>query len=147
MDEVPSILYKGIFILLALLEEPQKGLAPCLSAPEWEEQWEKPLVLTEGVFSVESELIPQKTKQKQANKQMKTPKNRGPSHKSPMTDQKDFGETETCHHSFRKFEPKSLWWFQPHQLHSERYLWLPQLLPLRNPACDPPGADLGNSLC
>lgn len=145
MDEVASILYKGIFMLLALLEEPQKGLAPCFSAPEWEEQREKPVVLTEGFFSVESELTPWKTKINEANKQMKPPKKRRPSHKPPVTDQKDFGETEIYNHSFRKFELKSLWWAQPHQLHTERYLWLPQLLPLHNSA--PPGADLGNALC
>lgn len=56
--------------------------------------------------------------------QMKPPKNRGPSHRSPMIDQKDFGETETCQHSLRKFELKTLQWAQPHQLCSERYLWL-----------------------
>lgn len=59
-----------------------------------------------GFFSVESELTPQKTKQMKP--QMKPLKNRGPSRRSPMTSQKDFGETETCHHSFRKFELKSL---------------------------------------
>lgn len=75
-----------------------------------------------GVFSVESELTPQKTTQNQPIKQAKPPKNRGPSHKSPMTDQKDFGGTKTCYHNLRKFELKSLSWAQPHQLHSERYL-------------------------
>lgn len=62
-----------------------------------------------GVFSVESELTPRKqNKTKQMKPQMKPLKSRGPSHRSPMTDQKDFGETATCHHSFRKFELKSL---------------------------------------
>lgn len=56
MDEAVSILYKGIHVLLALLEkENQKGLVPSLSALEREEGWEKPLGLTDG-SSTESEL-------------------------------------------------------------------------------------------